>query len=73
MATDKVRENRLRRKADRMGHRLVKSRRRDPDALEYGLYALIDHLYGGTPHPHHAVTGSPFSLTLDEVEDWLTS
>ena len=36
----KVVENRVRRKAERMGLRLVKSRRRDPDAIDFGCYAL---------------------------------
>jgi len=38
----KTRENRLRRLAARRGYRLVKSPRRDPDAIDYGLFALID-------------------------------
>ena len=33
---------RLRRKANLYGLRLSKSPRRDPDALDYGLYGLID-------------------------------
>jgi hypothetical protein len=41
MTDEKVRENRLRRKAERQGLKLVKSRRRDPLALDYQLYALI--------------------------------
>ena len=40
--TDKVRENRLRRMADRQGLRLQKSRRRDVRALDYGTYQLVD-------------------------------
>jgi hypothetical protein len=39
---DKVRENRLRRMAERQGLRLEKSRRRDPRALDYGTYHLVD-------------------------------
>jgi hypothetical protein len=39
--SEKVRENRLRRMADRQGLKLVKSRRRDPRALDYGTYALV--------------------------------
>jgi hypothetical protein len=35
-------KSRLRRMADRNGLRLVKSRSRDPRAVDYGLYALID-------------------------------
>jgi hypothetical protein len=36
----KVVENRIRRKAERMGLRLEKSRRRDPDAIDFDCYAL---------------------------------
>jgi hypothetical protein len=35
-------ENRLRRVAQRQGYRLEKSRRRDPYALDYGTYRLIN-------------------------------
>jgi hypothetical protein len=38
---EKVRENLLRRMADRQGLALVKSRRRDPRALDYGRYRLV--------------------------------
>jgi hypothetical protein len=38
----KVRENRLRRMAERQGLRLEKSRRRDPRAVDYGTYRLIN-------------------------------
>lgn len=67
----KVSENRLRRKADRCGFRLAKSPRRDRDALDYGLYALIDHESGGSAHAHNPATSSPFTLTLVEVEAFL--
>ena len=39
---EKVRENRLRRMAARQGLQLLKSRRRDPRALDYGTYWLVD-------------------------------
>lgn len=39
---DKVRENRLRRMADRQGLRLEKSRRRDPRAIDFGAFWLVD-------------------------------
>jgi hypothetical protein len=42
MTEEKVRENRLRRMAEREGYRLAKSRRRDPFAIDYGTYSLID-------------------------------
>jgi hypothetical protein len=59
---EKVRENRLRRAAARQGLTLNKSRRRDPRALDYGLYSLTDNnnvlVVGGCP--------------LDQIESWLT-
>ncbi|HKJ74360.1 MAG TPA: hypothetical protein VKA19_09620 [Alphaproteobacteria bacterium] len=68
--TDKARENRLRRMADRRGYRLVKSRSRDPQAVDFGLYALLDYETGGAVNP--AIAGRwQCSWTLDEVETWL--
>jgi hypothetical protein len=65
-----VRENRLRRMAQRQGYVLRKSRRRDPRALEYDGYMLVEPsrnvpVLGYTPHA--------FSATLDDVETFLTS
>jgi hypothetical protein len=63
----KVRENRLRRMAERQGLRLVKSRRRDPRAIGYGGYML-------TNTDNVAVAGeidSPRALDLDAVESYL--
>ena len=65
----KVYEARLRRLADRQGLILRKSRRRDPDAIDYGLYALFDVQAGGTIHPQGVV--SPYSLDLDEARELL--
>jgi hypothetical protein len=62
---DKIRENRLRRMAERQGLRLRKSRRRDPRALGYGTYDLVQD------SDNHMV--SPEQMTLDEIEQWLTS
>lgn len=42
MDIDKTRERRVRRMAERQGLRLVKSRRRDPLAKDYGLYMVAD-------------------------------
>jgi hypothetical protein len=68
---DKTRENRLRRKADRMGLQLVKSPRRDPQALDFGLYALVDHETGGAVNPALANRWT-CSWSLDQVERYLT-
>ena len=68
---DKVRENRLRRAADRQGYRLTKSRSRDPNAIDFGLYALIDIRIGGAVNPAIAERWV-CSWTLDEVEEFLT-
>jgi hypothetical protein len=67
---DKTRENRLRRKADRMGLRLMKSPRRDPQALDFGRYALIDHQTGGAINPA-LINQRTCSWSLDEVETYL--
>jgi hypothetical protein len=40
-AADKVRENLLRRRAERRGLRMEKSRRRDRGSLEFGTYQLV--------------------------------
>jgi hypothetical protein len=66
----KVRENRLRRAADRQGLRLEKSRQRDPRATLYGTYHLVDE---GTNAL--AVWGSQggYGLSLDEIEDALNT
>ena len=62
---EKVRENRLRRMAERQGLSLTRSRRRDPLALDYGKYWLI-HADGSRVTP---LGGG----TLDEIERYLTS
>jgi hypothetical protein len=67
---DKVRENRLRRAADRQGFRLTKSRSRDAQAVDFGLYALIDIQTGGAANPAIAQRWV-CSWTLDEVEAFL--
>ena len=67
---DKILENRLRRMADRRGLRLTRSRSRDPKALDYGRYALIDLQTGGAKNP--AIAGRwTCSWTLDQVQDYL--
>ena len=66
---NQVRENRLRRMADRQGLRLEKSRRRDPQALTFGTYRLVD-LY-----TNNLVLGDRergFGCDLDGLEKYLT-
>ena len=68
----KVKENRLRRMADRHGLRLVKSRSRDAKAVDFGLYALVDVRTNGLINP--AIAGRWIcSWTLDQVEEYLTA
>ena len=67
---EKVQENRVRRMAERQGLKLVKSRRRDPRALGFGKYMLVD------AHTNAVVAGeidSSKALDLDQVETYLTS
>jgi hypothetical protein len=57
---EKVRENRLRRAAERQGYKLVKSRRRDPRAKDYGACELVPE------------KGKPkMFASIDEVEAFL--
>lgn len=64
---EKIRENRLRRMAQRQGYTLSKSKRRDPRAYDYGVYWIVDESSGGV------VAGdSTVGMTLDDVEAWLT-
>jgi hypothetical protein len=67
---NKVRENRLRRMAKRQGLQLMKSRRRDPCALGYGGYMLVD---AATNSVVAGEVDSRRALDLDEVEEWLTT
>jgi hypothetical protein len=72
---DKVRENRLRRMAQRRGYLLIKSRRRDPGALDYGLFVLVDDTAGNRVHGAAAVTNAfdrGEGMTLDDVEEALS-
>ena len=66
--TDRTRETRLRRMAERQGLVLTKSRRRDPRALGYGEYCITD------PDTNVRLAGYSHSLPdLDAVEYWLTT
>ena len=66
----KTRENRSRRRLERMGYVLQKSHRRDPRAFDYGLYRIIDTDTNGLA----AGGGSTgYNMDLDEVEAWIES
>lgn len=72
-AFDKVRENRLRRMAQRQGLRLEKSRRRDPRAYDFGTYCLVEGppRSRGNWRSRTLVAGDQntgYGLTLDDVE-----
>jgi hypothetical protein len=69
-AAAKVREARLRRTAERQGLKLVKSRRRDPLAVDYGRYVIVDP---DSNRPVAGELGSASAMTLDDVEAWLAS
>jgi hypothetical protein len=64
MATneERVRENRVRRVAERRGYRLEKNRRRDAKAIDYGLFYLTSL---ATERRAFA------SVSLDEIEAFL--
>lgn len=71
MTAEKVRENRLRRMAERQGLRLVKNRRRDPNALCYGGYGLVDVQRDYVVFGYSQAMGEP-EASLDEIEAYLT-
>ena len=65
---EKIRENRLRAAAERQGYLLRKSRRRDPRADDYGLYAVVEASRGARmPGATHT-----YDMNIDDVEKWLT-
>lgn len=69
---DKVRENKLRRMAERQGLKVIKSRRRDPRAVDYGRYWLVEvQGPGGDARSRLIVAGGDFGLSMDELEDEL--
>jgi len=72
MNPDKVRENRIRRMAQRQGLRVVKSRRRDPQALDFGYYYIVDISTGEGPFIVAGAESGRADYTLDDVEKYLT-
>lgn len=65
MVSEKARENRLRRRADRLGYALRKDRARVWGLEHRGEYALADHESGGLSF------GWNFDASLDEIEQFL--
>lgn len=61
---------RLRRQANRYGLRLTKNSRRDPNALDFGLYTLIDVQTAGAVNPS-LINQFAHSWTLEEIETYL--
>jgi hypothetical protein len=68
MGTDKARENRARRAAERQGLALGRSRRRDPRSLGFGTYGLTDAATGDAVL---ADGRTGYGFTLDQVEAYL--
>lgn len=66
----KVRENKARRAAERRGWKLQKSRARDPHALGYGMYLLLD-LKGapvGGVGTATFLSELPYSYSIEDIE-----
>src|SRR4051812_8684378 len=63
---EKVRENRLRRMAERQGFRLVKSKTRDPRAIGFGGWIVVNSA------TNIVEAGGNLFLSIDEVEEFLT-
>jgi hypothetical protein len=63
--SEKVRELRLRRMAKRQGLTVTKSRRRDPRALDYGMYYVSDAR-------SNTLESSEQGMNIDELEAFLT-
>ena len=66
---DLSRERRLRRRVEKQGCALRKSRTRDPDRPSHGGYMIIDRA-NETPIMGHMPF--PFSMNLDQVDGWLS-
>ena len=68
-AKERVRERRIRRMAERQGYKLSRSARRDPRALDYRKYSLIDLR---TRTRLFVDELSDYAATLDQIEAFLT-
>lgn len=63
--SEKVRENRLRRQAQRLGYGIIKSRARQLHLNNRGLYQIIDI------GRNFVIAGADYDLSLDDVAEWL--
>jgi hypothetical protein len=68
MLYDKAHENALRRKAERHGLKLVKSKRRSPDAPDYGRWYIYDAGTGRQRQPKKGY--EHLRLVEDELACW---
>ena len=64
-----ARERRFRRLVQRQGCALKKNRIRDPQRPGHGGYMIVDK---ESDHPVMGHMPFPFSMTLDQVEGWLS-
>jgi len=64
----KYKEDQMRRVAKRQGLMLVKSRTRDPRAIDYGCYALADM---DRRIVHGIGAAERFAASFDEIRDYL--
>ena len=67
---EKVREDRLRAAAQRQGYEIRRSRRRDPRAVDYGGYMIVDPR---TNSIEAGGLGDGYQMSINDVERWLTS
>jgi hypothetical protein len=68
---EKTRENLARRRLDRRGLKLMKSRARDPRDLTYRGYQIVDVVNGGGVVAGWGNADRGYALDLAAVEQWL--
>jgi len=59
-------ENRVRRMAERQGYRLMKSARRDPRAIDYDCWQIVD-----VTDRNRDPVGEGYTLSFEDAEAWL--
>ena len=65
---EKTRENRARRVLLRLGYRLMKSKRKDPRAIDYGGYMIVDDSYNVIVEGSDPIA---FSMDIEDVEKFI--